>query len=163
MNRWLKHLLYPDWLSRRAFPKKTLSAIEVAVQAAEAGHHGELRFVVEGSLDLRWLMRGVTARQRAIALFGELGVWDTEGNSGVLIYVQLVDHQVEIVADRGIAGKVDQGTWEAVCREMEAAFRAGHFEQGALAGIAATGRILQKHFPALGRNPDELDNAPRLI
>lgn len=103
------------------------------------------------------------ARQRAADLFGRLGVWDTEGNSGVLIYVQLVDHQVEILADRGIAAKVALAEWEAICRSMEAAFRAGDYRNGALAAIQRAGELLTEHFPAGERNPNELPDRPLLL
>ena len=51
-------------------------------------------------------MQGITPRERAIDVFSELRVWDTELNNGVLIYVLLADHAIEIVADRGIHAKV---------------------------------------------------------
>lgn len=163
MNRLLNHLLYPDWRTRRAFPARSLSAIEDAVAASEARHTGELRFVVEGALDLGHLVRGTTARERAVELFSELRVWDTEANSGVLIYVQLADRQVEILADRGVHRRVGDAPWQAICRTMEAHFHAGRFEAGALAGVQAIGGILAREFPAVGDNPDELANAPELI
>ena len=102
MKRILDHLIYPPWRVRRAFPAKTLKAIEDAVAASESLHRGELRFVVEAGLSFSELWRGTTARQRALAVFSDLHVWDTEDNSGVLIYVLLADRQVEILADRGI-------------------------------------------------------------
>jgi uncharacterized membrane protein len=163
MNRLLKHLLYPDWRTRRAFPARSLGAIEEAVAASEARHGGELRFVVEGALDLGHLLRGTTARQRAVELFSQLRVWDTEANSGVLIYVQLVDRRVEILADRGIHRRVGDAPWLAICRAMEEAFRAGNFEVGALAGVRAIGDILAREFPAGSINPDELANAPEVL
>lgn len=163
LQRILKHLAYPRWRLRRAFPRAALRAIEAAVAASEATHRGELRFAVEGGLDLHHLLRGGDARARAIELFSQLRVWDTEENSGVLIYVQLADRRVEIVADRGIHQCVGDAAWQAICRDMEQAFAAGRFEAGALAGIAAIGRLLAAHFPAQAANPDELDNAPTLL
>ena len=101
-KRMLKHLLTPQWVVNRAFSKNVLSAIEAAIAASEKTHAGELRFAVEGALHPRALWHRQTARQRAEALFASLRVWDTAHNSGVLIYVQLVDRRIEIVADRGI-------------------------------------------------------------
>jgi uncharacterized membrane protein len=163
MNRLLNHLLYPDWRTHRAFPAGSRNAIEDAVAASEARHTGELRFVVEGALDLGRLLRGTTARQRAVELFSELRVWDTEANSGVLIYVQLADRQVEILADRGVHRRVGDAPWQAICRDMEAKFRDGRFEAGALAGVQAIGEILVREFPAGNDNPNELANAPELV
>lgn len=163
MGRILKHLLYPHWRIGRAFPRGALLAIEVAVEASEHLHDGELRFVVEGGMELPMLLRGVTPRQRAVELFSRLRVWDTEHNSGVLIYVQLADRQVEILADRGIHKKVGDEAWQRICAAMEQAFRAGQFEQGALEGVQAVGRVLAEHFPPRGENPDELANAPVVL
>lgn len=163
MKRILAHLAYPAWRLRRAFPKSVRAAIEAAVHGAEAGHPGEVRFVVEGGLALPQLLAGVDARQRAIELFSSLRVWDTEHNSGVLIYVQLADRRVEIVADRGIDARVGNACWRDICAGMEQAFAEGDFGGGALRGIAAVGRLLAEHFPAPAGNPDELPDAPLFL
>ena len=99
-------------------------------------------------------------RRRAEALFSELRVWDTEHNSGVLIYVQLVDRRIEIVADRGIAAKVEQAEWQAVCRRMEELFKQQQYLNGALEAIERITKILARHFPPRGRNPNELPDKP---
>ena len=163
MKRVLNHLIYPQWRTRRAFPADTLKAIEAEITASETLHTGELRFVVEASLPLPQLLRGTTARQRALEAFAELHVWDTEDNSGVLIYVLLADRQVEILADRGIDRKVGDATWQAICHEMETAFHDGRFHDGAIDGVRAISCVLATHFPAQGHNPDELPNAPIII
>ncbi|MFN7086320.1 MAG: TPM domain-containing protein [Burkholderiales bacterium] len=165
LRRVIRHLVSPRWIAARAFPKATLARIEAAIRASEAVHRGELRFVVESDLALLPLLRGVTPRQRALEMFARLGVWDTEFNSGVLIYVQLVDHCIEIVADRGISAKVPPREWEAICHRMEQAFRNGKYEEGALAGIGEITDLLARHFPAQGANPnpDELPDKPVLL
>lgn len=157
-GRIIKHLNYPGWRVSRAFPKAALKAIEAEITASESRHNGELRFVVVGGLDLSCLWRGVSARQHAIETFSQLRVWDTEHNSGVLIYVQLADRQVEIVADRGIHKDVGDATWQRICADMQQAFRAGGFEDGALAGVRAVSQVLVRHFPARDDNRDELSN-----
>lgn len=161
--RCLRHLAAPQWTTRRAFPGPVLAAIEQAIRRSEASHRAELRFVVESGLDLGELLRGVSARQRAVELFSQLRVWDTEENSGVLIYVQLVDRKVEILADRGINARVAHAEWESICRQMERAFRQGDFESGALHAIERTGDLLAQHFPAHPDNPNELPDRPLLI
>jgi uncharacterized membrane protein len=135
------------WSVRRTFPARTMDAIEAAIRQSEAGHAGQIRFAVEHSLDLPELLRGLTARERAIDAFSHLRVWDTEHNNGVLIYVQLVSRHIDIVADRGVARKVEQAEWNAVCREMEQAFRRGAFEEGALAAIGRISALLATHYP----------------
>ena len=161
VTRLLKHLFIPDALAHRAFPPSTLRAVEKAVKDSERLHRGEIRFVAEASLSLPHLR--MPLRKRAEALFGELGVWDTEENSGVLLYVQLVDRRIEIVADRGIAARVPQKEWEAVCREMELAFRAQKYEEGSVKAIQAVTSILAREFPARGANPNELPDKPTLL
>jgi uncharacterized membrane protein len=161
--RLLRHLLLPDWLVLRAFSRGALRRIEAAIRDSEKLHAGELRFAVEAGLDPGPLLRGASPRQRALELFSELRVWDTAANSGVLIYVELVDRRIEIVADRGIAARVEQHEWDAICRRMESAFRAGEFEAGAVQGIAEATRLLARHFPPPATNPDELSNRPVVL
>lgn len=163
MRRILRHLVYSRWRVRSAFPKRALGAIELAVKESETGHDGELRFALEGALGFRQLWRGITARQRAAEVFSQLRVWDTEHNSGVLIYVQLADRRVEILADRGIDSKVGTATWQRICAGMEQAFRNGRFEEGAIEGVRAIGRVLAEHFPAHDVKPDELPDAPAVL
>ena len=163
LSRLFKHLVTPSWLAARRFGPALSAEIGAAVEVAEAGQRGEIRFVVEGPLPFPELWHGLSARQRAADLFGSLGVWDTEGNSGVLIYVQLVDRRVEILADRGIAARVAQAEWDTICRSMEAAFRSGDYRNGALAAIRRAGDLLGEHFPADGRNPNELSDQPLVI
>jgi uncharacterized membrane protein len=161
VSRALKHLFVPPWLARRAFPASALRKIEQAIKASERRHRGEIRFALEGPLHLGHLP--ISPRQRARELFAQLDVWDTEENTGVLIYVQLVDHKIEIVADRGIAAKVSQAEWDRVCRAMEASFRKGEYLAGAAEAIATVTGLLERHFPARGANPNELPDKPVML
>jgi hypothetical protein len=161
--RILKHLLTPDWVARRIFPRPALKRIEQAIKGSEKSHGGELRFAVEAGLDFLPLLRGITPRQRALEVFSMLRVWDTGHNSGVLIYLQLVDRNIEVVADRGISAKVGQAQWDAICHRMEEAFRARRFEAGVLEGIAEITTLLTTHFPARRENPDELPDRPVVL
>ncbi|TXG78343.1 MAG: hypothetical protein E6R11_04980 [Rhodocyclaceae bacterium] len=163
LGRVLRHLAAPPWAVRRAFPHAALSAIEAAIRESERHHRAELRFAAEAGLDLMPVWQGETARQRAVEVFSDLRVWDTAENSGVLIYVQLVDRKVEILADRGINARVAQGEWEDICREMERAFRRGDFEAGAIAAIRRIGALLAAHFPSRPDNPNELPDRPVLL
>lgn len=163
LRRLARHLLAPDWIVRRAFSRGALERIGDAIRTSERLHEGELRFAIEASLAPAALLRGMSPRQRAEQVFAELRVWDTEANGGVLIYVQLVDRDVEIVADRGIAAKVPQAEWETICRGMENTFRERRFEQGALDAIALITKLLARHFPLRGANPDELPDAPVVL
>lgn len=161
--RALTHLFATEAGTRRRFPPAALAAVEQAVMAAERRTSGEIRFAIETALDLPHLWSGQSPRQRALDIFGELRVWDTELANGVLIYVLMADRDVEIVADRGAAARIPYADWEAVCRLMEEHFRAGRFEQGAVAGVAAVGALLERHFPARRVERDELPNQPSLL
>lgn len=161
--RIVKHLALPNWWVRRAFGRGDLAAIGAAIADSEKSHRGELRFVVEGHLPVSALWRNQSPRARATDLFSALRVWDTAENSGILIYVQLVDRKVEILADRGIAARVAQAEWDAICRAMETHFREGEWRRGALLAIARAGELLARHFPAGGSNPNELPDQPLVI
>ena len=161
--RSFRHLLLPDWFVRRAFARSDLAAIGKAITASEKSHRGELRFVVEAAMPLAFLWRDLSPRARAVDLFSTLRVWDTAENSGILIYVQLVDRRVEILADRGIAARVPQGEWDAICRVMEASFRRGEWQGGALQAVTRAGELLARHFPAGASNPNELPDQPLVL
>ena len=163
LKRIMRHLSSGRAAVRRAFPQRALDAIECAIRETEARHDGQIRFAVEAALDLSPLLAGQTAQQRAVEVFSELRVWDTEHNNGVLIYLLLADRDVEIVADRGIHAKLGTETWEAICREMEAAFRNGQFEAGVLSGIHAVGEHLARHFPARSGKSNEMPDRPVVL
>lgn len=159
----IKHLIIPDWWARRAFGATVLVRIEAAITHSESQHRGELRFAVEGGFDASSLFKRMTPRRRAIDVFSQLRVWDTAENSGVLIYVQLIDRDIEIVADRGINACVAQVEWDAICLRMESEFRQSRFEAGALAAIEEVTALLVRHFPAVGTNPNELPDKPVVL
>jgi len=162
-TRILRHLFMPPWRVRLAFPARALRVIETAIHDSEDTHAGEIRFAVESALPLIPLLRGQTARARALEVFSHLRVWDTEHNNGVLIYLLLADHDVEVVADRGVHAHVGGEDWEKICREMETSFREGKFEQGVLHGIRAVSAHLVRHYPAQGKNRNELDDKPVVL
>ncbi|HEX4153052.1 MAG TPA: TPM domain-containing protein [Steroidobacteraceae bacterium] len=148
LGRLVRHVAATHWRTRLKFPRRTLDAIEAAIGRAERAHGGEIRFAIETALTPLHVLADLTPRQRALEVFAQLHVWDTEANNGVLIYVQIADRSVEIVADRGVASRVGQAEWDAVCRMMEEHFRAGRFEAGAIAGVDAVAALLARHFPA---------------
>jgi len=148
---------------RRTFPDAALERIEHAIAAGERGHRGQICFAVEGALPPLRVLRHLTPRARALEVFGLLGVWDTEENAGVLVYLLLADRDVEIVADRGIDRKVPPGAWQAICARMETAFRDGRFVDGVIAGIGEIGALLAAHFPHSSDAPNELPDKPVIL
>ncbi len=163
LRRLVRHLCMTPWRVKRAFPTQVLYIIEAKVKQAEQSHCGQIRVVIEGALPAELLWRNLSARARAIDVFSLLRVWDTEHNNGVLLYLLLADHDVEIVADRGIAARVAQQDWEAICREMESAFRLGEFEAGITAGIQAVAAKLAVHFPRRETGGNELPDEPIML
>jgi len=163
LKRIIKHLFTPRWAVTRKFSPAAMKAIENAIGESEHSHDGELRFAVEGGLKLWLLLHERTPRARAIEIFSQLRVWDTEHNSGVLIYVQAVDRHIEIIADRGINAKVEQAQWDAIAGRMQIQFRAQRYEAGVIEGMREITALLARHFPPTGANPDELPNAPVVL
>ena len=163
IKRILRHFLTFPWQVRRVFPQRAMRAIEAAIRESETTHYGEIRFAVEATLDSHSLLKGKSARERAVEVFSLLRMWDTERNNGVLVYLLLADRKVEIIADRGIHRDVGQQGWEKICREMEQAFRQGRFEEGVVAGIHAISEHLARHYPAQGGNVNELPDTPVIL
>lgn len=146
--RWLRHLWLDAADSRRCLTRAGLQRLEEAVTRSEARHLGELRVCVEGGLDLSQLWRGVDARDRALDLFSQLRVWDTEHNNGVLIYLLLAERAIELIADRGLNRHVTPEQWQAMVQRMGAAFAAGDFETGLTQALEEVSAMLVQHFPA---------------
>ncbi len=163
MLRLFRHLMSPPWRARRAFPPSALHRIEQAIAQSETRHGGQIRFAVEHALDTFPLLQGVSARERALEVFSALRVWDTQHNNGVLIYLLLADHDVEIIADRGIFGRVGTADWEAVCHAMESALRDGDFERAVLSGIERVSKFLETHFRAGPGRSNELPDRPVVL
>ena len=156
--------LFAENRARGRFPAPTLAAIQQAITEGERLHRGQVCFAIEGGLPIGELWRGRTARERAAHAFAHLRAWDTRDNCGILVYVLLADHAIEIVADRGIAARVAQPEWQAICDRMRERFAAGDYESGAVAGIAAASAILAREFPADGSARDnELPDAPVIL
>lgn len=150
------------------------------VAASEQRHSGEICICVEASLPWRQLWRVGPAfgladavRARAVEMFSQLRVWDTAHNNGVLIYVLLAEHAIEVVADRGLSAHVPAGHWSALVARMGEAFKQGDYEAGLSAALADITGQLMRHFalPADAEadlqgasiNPNELPDTPTLF
>ena len=163
-QRTLRHLATDRRALRHALDAAALARVQAAVAASEQQHSGEIRVSVEAALPLSYLQRGLGSRERAVTLFGKLRVWDTEHNNGVLIYLLLAEHAIEIVADRGLTRHVPQAQWDALVAQMREAFGAGRFEAGLLQAVDAVDGLLRQHYKLASgeRNPNELPDAPDL-
>lgn len=157
--------LFGGWFQlHRRFPAALLDEMTAAIAAGERTHRGEICFALEARLAPLAVLEGLDATTRARQVFGQLRVWDTEHNSGVLFYVLMAEHCIEIVADRGIAAQVTATEWEAVCARMRDCYARGQWREGSLEGIAAAHALLARHFPGNDKaNPDELPDRPVLL
>ncbi len=163
LKRFWRHVVMSPGGALRAFPSTTLDAIQREVASQEARHRGEIAVVVEAELTSGQLWRDLPARDRAREVFAQRGVWNTEENNGVLIYVLLADRSVEIVADRGIDKRVKPEEWSAICRAIESEFARGRFEHGAIAGVRSVSDLIARDFPATDDRRNELDDRPAMI
>ena len=163
LRRIFRHRWLDEGDTRRAVPPQLVEKLAARVADSERRHTGEIRIYVEAGLPMSYLWRDASARERAIAMFGKLGVWDTEQNNGVLIYLLLAEHAIEIVADRGLSRHVGPEQWGGIVRDMGGAFRAGRYQEGLAQAIDAVTALLVRHFPGDGQaNPNELPDEPVL-
>lgn len=161
--RFWRHLFTDHGTARRAFPAESLVRLKAAISAGEKTHSGQVCLAIEAALPPSLVLERVTPQARALEVFGRLRIWDTEENSGVLVYLLLADQDVEIVADRGIHRKVGDEPWQAICRTMETEYSQRRFEQGTLAGIEAINALLARHFPRTASGDNEIPDDPVML
>ncbi len=171
IQRLLKHLWFDASDAQRTVTSDMLERLTQRVAASESRHTGQIRLYVEAALPLSYLWRleqqsGMQAlvRERAVMLFGKLRVWDTEHNNGVLIYLQLAEQAIEIVADRGVARQVSAQQWQLMTEHMANAFKNKQFEDGLTQAIGEVTSVLAEHFPLTKGtgNTNELPDEPVL-
>ena len=176
MFRTLSRLIRHRWLdaadARRAVPEQLAEQLRRRVHASERRHSGEVRICIEGGLPTSYLWRHLRdrepmaeiVRQRALMMFAKLRVWDTEHNNGVLIYLLLAEHAIELVADRGVSRHVDAALWQALVARLGEALRAGRFEDGLTQALEEVSAVLVAHFPeteaANAAAPNQLPDEP---
>jgi uncharacterized membrane protein YgcG len=163
LSRLLRHLCTTSAAGKRAFPPPTLQAIEAAIADGETRHRAELRVVIEPALDPQAVFNGMTARERARELFAHYGVWDTEENCGVLVYINLADHQVEIVADRGVGKLIAASDWQHACKTMTEGFAQRDYRRSVLAALDELNALLERHYPDDGSTRNQLSDAPVML
>ncbi len=162
-SRLIRHLSTTTADGRRAFPEQTLKTIEETITAGEKRHRAEVRMVIEPSLSSQAVLNGMSPRDRARELFSHYRVWDTEENCGVLLYINLADHQVEIVADRGVGREVAAKEWHAVCRTITEGFASGSYHDSVIAALDQLNRLLEKHYPDDGSSRNQLPDKPVML
>ena len=146
LQRLCKHR-WTEGKVRHNFSAETLQHLERLVAASEQLHTGQIRLCIEGGLPYSYIWRSASPRERALGLFGKLRTWDTEHNNGVLIYLLMADHAIEIVADRALARHVSPAQWNALIAPMQTAFQLGDFVPGLEQTLQAVTGLLVQHFP----------------
>lgn len=164
-SRAFRHLAATYRGAHKLFSNETMLRLQRVIAEGEATHRGEVRLIVESALPLRKIRRGLSTRQRALDLFGTFRVWDTEENNGVLLYINVADRRLEIIADRAAARVIGDSHWQSICALAREAFKNGEFERGVTEALEAIHRALAKAFPSdASQTPcNELSDAPILI
>lgn len=166
MRNWMQRftrLVRHRWAEGRlhsAVPDNLLERLARRVAASEQRHSGEIRICVEAGLPMSYIWRDASARERAVSLFGKLRVWDTEHNNGVLIYLLLADHAIEIIADRGLTRAIAADTWERLVQDMGTAFHDGHYEDGLTHALSHVTALLHQHFATDAGAPIDANGLP---
>lgn len=165
IDRFFHHLTTLSGQARKAFPSSTLKALQDAIAEGEVRHRAQVRLIIEPALGWSDLRRNMSSRARAHRLFSRYRIWDTEENSGVLVYINLADRKVEIVTDRAVGRALKRSDWEAACDIMTQGFRQGRFHDSALAGIRHLNDLLEQHFPQRegGGDGNELSDRPVML
>lgn len=167
IKRIIRHTLTPGWVTRRIFDYNAMEQIETAIAEAELGHSGEICFAIESGLSTREVWVGKTPRQRAMEVFCALHVWDTELNNGVLLYLEMADKDVEVIADRRAAKRISNKDWKAVCDVVENAAKNDKHVDGVIKAINQIGQLLRQQFPITdsqqSTDKNELSNKPTIL
>lgn len=163
ISRVFRNMFASHLKTSMIFNRKALAQIKLAITSSELGHSGQIRFVVETSLPFSYLLKGISPRKRAIEVFSKLGVWNTEQNNGVLIYLLISEKVIEIVADRGISTRVNNDFWQKICQLLRAKFKVGAFEEGVLEAIFEVDKILRREYPNSEISLNELPDSPVIL
>ena len=135
------------------FSKSEEEQIVAAIKAAEKNTSGEIRVHIEAS------SKGKDPLERAVQVFQELEMHQTEARNGVLFYLAYEDHAFSIFGDQGINQKVPVGFWDSTRNQMQTAFKKLAFTEGLIAGITEAGEVLKAYFPYQSDDQNELDDS----
>ena len=163
LPRIWRHLVTTSAGSRRAFPTAALDDIQKTIAKGEMLHRAEVRLVIEPSLSIQDVLNGTSSRERALELFSLYDIWDTEENCGILIYIELADHQVEIVADRGVDHIINESEWQEICRTMTQGFASNNYGDAVIAALEKLNALLQMRFPDEGSRVNQLSDRPIML
>lgn len=163
LTRLLQHLTTTTARGRRVFPTATLDAIKAAIAQGEQMHRAEICLIIEPALPWRAVLNNTPTRRRAIELFTEYRIWDTEENCGLLLYINLADRRVEVVVDRGVGKLVPADEWRAICCTLTVRFKQGDFHYSVIDAVVQANRLLEQRYPDVGNGPNQLSDSPILL
>jgi len=98
------------------------------------------------------------AHRAAWAQFMAHGIHLTTARTGVLIYVCMLPHRIEVVADEGIHAKINPEQWQQIVVQIAKGARVGHLSEGLAAAIRTVSGVLAKHCPCIASQRNELPN-----
>ncbi|WP_050475783.1 TPM domain-containing protein [Herbaspirillum rhizosphaerae] len=162
-NRLLRHLFGTRSQARKLFPRATLQAVQAGIAAGEKQHRAEIRCIVEAALPLSAVLRGESSRARAHELFSHYRIWDTEENCGILIYINVADHKVEILPDRTVDKVLKRDDWHAVCQTMTRGFAGKKYHDSLLQALTQLNALLAEHFPDQDKHRNQLSDRPLML
>jgi uncharacterized membrane protein len=163
LNRLLKHLIATRSQARNLFPRSTLQAVQACISAGEKQHRAEIRLIVEAALPLNTVLRNESSRARAHELFSHYRIWDTEENCGILIYINVADHKVEILPDRTVGRVLKREDWHAVCETMTRGFAEKNYHDSLLLALTQLNELLAVHFPDQDKHKNQLSDRPLIL
>jgi uncharacterized membrane protein len=163
LSRIWRHLVTTSATARRVFPPASLDDIQKAIAKGETLHRAEVRLVIEPSLSIQAVLNGTSSRERAVELFSLYDIWDTEENCGILIYVELADHKVEIVADRGVSRIINESEWQEICQTMTRGFARNSYGDAVIEAIEKLNALLHVRFPDDDAGMNQLSNRPIML
>ncbi|WP_053059578.1 TPM domain-containing protein [Pandoraea faecigallinarum] len=165
ISRWLRHAGTWRAHARWLFPERALDLLETSIRESEREHRCEIRLVIEAAMPLASVWQGQTCRQRAVQLFHQLGVAHTSERTGILLYINIADHDIELIADKGVNALVAAHRWDAVVTRMSAGFRDERYVQSVLDALNTLRGIARESLPAhAGAAPDNaLTDRPLMI
>ena len=151
-RRLIRHTFSPKWWVARYFTPKILQQITSQIIESEPQHLGQIRFVIESHWAWFDIIHQKTPHQRALEWFGRERIWDTEHNTGILIYISFADKAVEIIADRGINQQITANEWQAICNTMSPYFTDKNYVAGFSAGLNTMTQLLIQKYPRTDSN-----------
>lgn len=163
LHRLVRHLFTTKATARRFFPSDSLHALQTVIAQGEAMHRAEIRVIIEAALSLPAVAQGSSARQRAHKLFSTYRIWDTEENCGILLYINLADRKVEILADRTVNRLLSKQEWQTICHMITQGFANNVYQDSLLAGLRHLNDLLKTRFPQTGVDANQLSNRPVLL